>query len=278
MPPRGRGRATAVAKDTRNVSRKEEVEPPRLTISPGAGWTVENYNVMKAAPKEKLTDNIYKIFGIPLLYKTSSEHPAIQIFVEFHLSAFAFAQQFVDTGKALMTLMILGDYLGNVPAFSDSKSSFGEWVQRTTKVIQNTEFTPAEQHIVMSYINNNLRANAHVLHFVITHEAMQRLDSEGLKLFHPVFAAKKEKTDVIDVKAPDPKAELEAQLAAAAAAAAGAAEEARRKQELQHQIETILNESMTKMRSAVDSRNEVLMQGLVEAQERLDGKPRRVGN
>ena len=211
---RGARRGGASGHNARDSkSKKEEQPPPRLILNAGAGWTLENYNYVKAQPPEKLTDNIYKIFGIPLLYKTSVEHPAIQIFVEFHQTAFTFAQQFTDTGKALMTLMILTDYIGNVPAFSSSKDSFAQWVERATKVIQTCEFTPAERQLVTSYINNNLRTNAHVLHFVITHEAMKKLDAEGLKLFHPASAPKKENTDEEDAAVPDPNAELEAQLA-----------------------------------------------------------------
>ena len=270
---RGARRGGASGHNVRDSkSKKEEQPPPRLVLNAGAGWTLENYNYVKAQPPEKLTDNIYKIFGIPLLYKTSVEHPAIQIFVEFHQTAFTFAQQFTDTGKALMTLMILTDYIGNVPAFSSSKDSFAQWVERATKVIQTCEFTPAERQLVTSYINNNLRTNAHVLHFVITHEAMKKLDAEGLKLFHPATAPKKENTDEEDAAVPDPNAELEAQLAAAAAAERGAAEEAQRQAELQQAVEAIVTENMTRLKAAVDGRNEKLLQQMLAIEEAQTGK------
>jgi hypothetical protein len=251
---------------------KEEPEPPKLILNPGAGWSLENYKFLKQAPKEKLPDNICKIFGIPLLYKDNPEHPAIQVLVEFHLSSFTFAQQFTDTGKALMALMILTDYITNVPAFSNSRDSFGQWVERATKVIQNTEFTLLEQQVVMTYINNNLRSQSHVLHFVVTHEAMQRLDAEGLQLFRPAIAAKK-KEDTEDQDAgPDPKAELEAQLAAAAAAERGAAEEAKRKLELQQAIEAIMNDSVTKLKTALEARNDQVVMQILSIEEQIYGK------
>jgi sulfur relay (sulfurtransferase) complex TusBCD TusD component (DsrE family) len=257
------------SKDTRG--KKEEPEPVKLTLTPGAGWTLENYNFLRLAPKEKLTDNIYKIFGIPLLYKDSSDHPAIQVLVEFHSTSFNFAQQFVDAGKALMTLMILTDYITNVPAFSNSRDSFSQWAERATKVIQNTEFTPAEQNVIMLYINNNLRSNAHVLHFVVTHEAIQRMDEEGLKLFHPVIVPKKQE-DTEEETLPDPKIELEAQIAAAAAAERGAAEEARRKLEIQQAIEGILANTIARLQNAVETRNDQMITQILAVEDRIDSK------
>jgi hypothetical protein len=221
-----------------------------------------------------MVDNLFKIFGIPLLYKGSSEHPAIQVLVEYHRSSFLFAQQFTDTGKALMALMLLTDYIGNVPAFGNSRDSFNQWIERTARVVQGSEFTQAEQQLVLSYVNNNLRANSHVLHFVVTHDAMQRLDAEGLRLFRPVIAVKKETHTENNTSAPDPKLELEAQLAAAAAAERGAAEEARRKAEMQVALEQIVTESVGKLRAAVDARTEQLLQQMVTIEERLDGKKR----
>lgn len=273
---KGARRGGAAGTTTRDVkAKREEQEPPRLILNAGAGWTLENYNYMKAAPKEKIADNVYKIFGIPLMYKSTDEHPAIQIFVEFHQTAFTFAQQFTDTGKALMALMILTDYIGNVPAFSSSRDSFAQWAERATKVIQASEFTPAEKQVMTSYINTNLRSNSHVLHFVITHDAMKKLDEEGLKLFHPVMTAKKESTDETNVNAPTANAELEAQLAAAAAAERGAAEEARKKMELQQAIETIMTENMTRLKTALDARNDQLLTQIFAVEERIDGKPGR---
>ena len=269
---RGARKGGAAGNVRESKAKKEDQEPPRPVLNAGAGWTLENYHYVKSQPPEKLNDNIYKIFGIPLLYKTSLEHPAIQIFVEFHQTAFTFAQQFTDAGKALMTLMILTDYIGNVPAFSSSKDSFAQWVERATKVIQTCEFTPAERQLVTSYINNNLRTNAHVLHFVLTHEAMKKLDEEGLKLFHPATAPKKENTDEEDATVPDPNAELEAQLAAAAAAERSAEEEAQRQAELQQAIEAIVTENMTRLKTAVDARNEKLLQQLLALEEKFDGK------
>jgi len=270
-----RGQATmrrTAALGKTDARKKEEPEAPRLTVNPGAGWTLENYNFLKAAPKEKMADNIYKIIGIPLSYKTKA-HPVIQVLVEFHQAAFAFAQQFSDAGKALMALMILTDYIGNVPAFGNSVNSFNQWIERSGKVIQASEFSPAEQQVVMTYINRNLRANAHVLHFVITHDAMKKLDAEGLELFHPVIPIKSEDSDEADKRGPDLKAELEAQLAAAAAAEKGAAEEAKRKLEIQQGIEAAITESMAKLKAAVDSRNEQLLQQMMVIEERLEGKP-----
>jgi hypothetical protein len=253
--------------------KKEEPEPPRLTVNPGSGWTLENYNFLKASPKEKIVDNIYKILGIPLMYKSNSNHPVIEVLVEFHRTAFTFAQQFGDAGKALMALMILTDYIGNVPAFGNSRDSFNQWIERSGRVIQNSEFTPSEQQVVMSYINNNLRANSHVLHFTITHEAMKQLDAEGLRLFHPVIPIKTENSVEADQTGPDPKAELEAQLAAAAAAEKGAAEEARRRLEMQQGLEAIMNETLARLKTAVDGRNEQLLQQMVIFEERLEGRP-----
>jgi hypothetical protein len=253
--------------------KKEEPETPRLTVNPGAGWTLENYNFLKVSPKDKVIDNIYKILGIPLMYKTSLNHPVIEVLVEFHRTAFVFAQQFADAGKALMALMILTDYIGNVPAFGNSRDSFNQWIERSGRVIQNSEFTLPEQQVVMSYINNNLRANSHVLHFTITHEAMRKLDAEGLELFHPVIPIKTESREEADQAGPDPKAELEAQLAAAAAAEKGAAEEARRRLEMRQGLEAIMNETITRLKGAVDSRNEQLLQQIMTLEERLEGRP-----
>jgi hypothetical protein len=39
----------------------------------------------------------------------------IHVLIEFHRTSFVSAQQFTYTGKELMALMLVTDYIGNVP-------------------------------------------------------------------------------------------------------------------------------------------------------------------
>lgn len=276
MPPRRVLRGKGSAKDARDSRSKNIVEEPaKLVLNPGAGWTNENYHYIKTVPREKLENELYKMFGVPLMYKTDPEHAAIKIFIEYHITSFLFASQFADASKALMVLTLLTDYLGNVPAFSSSKSSFGLWVERASKVIQNTDFTQQETQVIMSYISNNLRANSHVLHFVITNEFIQKMDQEGLKLFKPIIAVKKENAEENNNQGPSPDDELEAQLAAAALAERGAAEEAQRQLELAQSIEGMVAESLNTIKTALDQRNDVLIQQLFAIEDRIDGTSKR---
>jgi hypothetical protein len=259
------------------ATKKEEVELPKSILTPSAGWTAENYCFLKSAPESRLAENIFKILGVPLAYKDSPDHPAVDVLIEFHISSFFFAQQLPDTNKALMALMLLTDYIGNVPAFGNSRDSFSHWLERTTRIVQASDFTPAEQQLMLSYVNTNLRANAPVLHYVISHEAMQELDAEGLQLFKPVIPVRKESAleetpEAGDV--PEAEVDIEAQLSAAVAAERWAAEEARKKKEVQTALEAMLAESAARLKQAVDGRCEPIFQKIVMVEERLYGKKR----
>ena len=249
-------------------------ELPKAVLQAGAGWTLENYQYLKTLPAEKQLDGLYKVFAIPLRYKNDETHAAVKVFIEFQMTSFTFAQQFNEPNKALMILMLLSDYIGNVHQFSSSKDSFANWVEKATKIIQNSDFTPNEQNVLTNYINSGLRNNAHVLHFILTNEAMQKLDAEGLQLFKPVSAGKKENTDDND-KDKDAQAELEAQLAAAALTEKKKAEAAQKEAEMIQAMDTIINENMNRIKAQLDQRTEQLLQHLYAAEEKIVGKPNR---
>ena len=224
---------------------------------------------MKILPNEKQLDGIHKIFGIPLQYMTDSKHIAVQVFTEYQLNSFTFAQQFTDNGKALIILILLTDYIGNVPLFSNSKESFSVWYEKASKIIQNSEFSTQEQQIVMSYIDSVLKPNSHVFHYILTHQEMKKLDSEGIQLYKPIAPTKKENDDDDQANAPDPNAELEAQLAAAALAEKDAAEAEQKKIELQQQIETMVNDNIARIKSALSSRNDQIIQNIFSTEDRI---------
>lgn len=242
---------------------------PKPTLKSGCGWIVENYQYMKMLPTEKLLNGIHQIFAIPLQYKNDTKHIAVQVFTEYHINSFTFAQQFTDNGKALMVLMILSDYIGNIPSFSNSNESFSLWYEKTSKIIQNSEFTAQEQQAIMTFINTGLRPNYHLFHYILTHQEMKKLDLEGLKLFKPLAPAKKENADDDQANAPDPNAELEAQLAAAALAEKGAAEAEQKRIEMQQAVESMVNENMARIKSALDARNEQVVQNIFSTEDRV---------
>ncbi|OHT03869.1 hypothetical protein TRFO_01598 [Tritrichomonas foetus] len=104
---------------------------------------------------------------------------------------------------------------------------------------------------------------------------MQKLDSEGLQLFKPVTPAKKENADDDQANDIDPKAELEAQFAAAALAERRAAEAARKEEEMHQALETLMSENMNRIKTALDARNEQLLQQIFATEEKIMGKPTR---
>lgn len=254
--------------DTRGKSNSQQ-EVPKPTLKSGAGWILENYQYMKILPIEKQIDGIHKIFGIPLRYKIEAKHIAVHAFTEYQLNSFSFAQQFTDNGKALIILMLFTDYIGNVPSFLNSKESFSSWYEKVLKIIQNNEFTVQEQQNITNYINVGLKPYYHLFHYILTHEEMKKIDSEGLQLYKPIVPVKKENADDDQANAPDPNAELEAQLAAAALAEKKAAEAEQKRIELQQAIESMVNDNMTKIKSALDARNEQIVQNIYSTEDRI---------
>lgn len=254
--------------DSKGKSNSQQ-DIPKPTLKSGSGWVLENYQYMKTLPFEKQLDGIHKIFNIPLQYKNNSKHVAVQVFTEYQINAFTFAQQFTDNSKALLILMLFTDYIGNIHSFSNSNESFSTWNEKVLKIIQNGEFTPQEQQAITTYINTGLKPNYHLFHYILCHQEMKKLDFEGLKLFKPIAPAKKENADDDQANAPDPNAELEAQLAAAALAEKGAAEAEQKRIEMQQAVEAMVNDNMARIKSALDARNEQIVQGIFSTEDRI---------
>lgn len=243
-------------------------EPPKLILKSGSGWILENYQFMKNCPIEKQLDGIYKIYGIPLQYKTDPSHCAVHVFAEFQLNSFTFSLQMPDPSRALMVLMILSDFLINVSSFQNCFEGFMQWSEKTTKIIQNGAFPVNEQQLILTYINTALKPNLEMLHFVLTNEALQKLDSQGVRLFKPNAPTENESNED-QINVPDPNEELEAQLAAAAMAEKNAAEAEERRIQLQQAIEDMVTENMNQIKAAMDQRNEQIVQQLYTIDEKV---------
>jgi hypothetical protein len=265
---------TPAKSNARDTKAKEppHKDVPKLRITPGAGWNADNFNYLKSVPLDQLSDSIYKMFDIPLLYMDDDRHAAIRIFVEFHVQVFHLAVQFPEIYKSMKVIAMLSDYLACVPAFASSRDSFSDWVARARIELENGDFSRPDVQLIEGFIESNLRPNAHVLHFVLTHDIVRTYDREGLKLFRTVLPVKQEKEKK---QAAAAAADLEKKLEVVEAFVVvdEGLNEAKfaRERELQEQMKEFIAEKFEEINEVVERRQEQLLTQIVAIQEALDG-------
>jgi len=245
-------------------------EVPKLRIAPGAGWNAENFNYLKSIPPEQLSDSIYKMFDIPLLYKGDDRHTAIRIFVEFHVQAFQLAVQFSEIYKSMKVIAMLSDYLSCVPAFACSRDSFSDWVARARTELENGDFTRPDVLLIENFIESNLRPNSHVLHFVLTHDIVKKYDQEGLKLFRTVLPVK-------EVKEKDSQVQEKVEVVEAFVVVDERLNQAKlqRERELQEQLKEFIAEKFEEINEVLERRQEQLLGQIAIIQEAIDGSAKK---
>ena len=273
-PPR-KSKKEKVEKAPKEPAKKVKEEPPppvKIEFTPGVGWTVDNYAFLKTLPNEEILDKIYEMFGIPLSYKIDKTKSAIQVFVEFHQSSFIFAQQFVDTTKALSIIAILSDYISSVPAFTSAKDSFSSWIEKATKQIQSLDFTQTEQDAIISYLNKNIRQNAHILSFVLTKEAVEKAEQEGIKLFRTVVIESAGKSEEDLLLEAQKRSELEQQqyLLEKAKREKIEQEERQKQEEIAKAIQEMMVENFQRIQETLEKRNDALVAKLLEIEASID--------
>jgi len=254
--------------------KKEEVlDAPKLILTPGSGWTSDNFLYMKTSQNEQIIDDTYAIFGIPIEYKYDTKKIAYHIFVEYHVSSFQFAQQFQDVSRAMNVLAILSDYISLVPAFANSKEAFSEWIQKATEQIRSLEFTANESQAVISYLNKSIKTNSHIMNFIFTKESIQELEKEGLRLFRTSFNDPNDSQESRDALAFQKQSEFEAQqlLIAQAMKEKKEAEEKQKQAELAAAIEQAIIENFSRIQNQIDLRNEQIMSHILSLEEKIDG-------
>lgn len=240
-----------------SATQVKEVVKPKLQF--GVGWSIDNLNYLQATPPEKISDELYKIFGIPLNYKTQDDHPIVHLFIEYQMSSYLFAQQLNNPPKELIVLAIFNDYICSVPSFSNSAESFEKWSEKALSIISKNEaFTPNELNAITTYITKNIQSSSLTYYYVLTDKEIQKMDSEGMGLFHPTVSDTKETTDT-EQQQQSNKNELEEQLAAAALADKNKEEELEKEKQLAENIQTILQENFANIQAALDRRNETIL-------------------
>jgi hypothetical protein len=259
---------TKELKDTK-MREPPHKEVPKLRVNPGAGWSAENFNFLKSIPPAEVPDSIYKMFGIPLLYKTDDQHSAVHIFVEFHARAFGLAAQFAEIYKSMKMIAMLSDYLASVPAFASPRDSFNDWVTRVRVELDNGDFTKADVQLVEAFIESHLRANAHVLHFVLTDDIVKRYDKEGLKLFRTVVPPRPEKDAA---NKPEEKVEVVESFAVVDERLNDA--KMQRERELQEQLREFVAQKFEEISEVVERRQDQLIAQIVGLQDAIDGTGR----
>ena len=261
-------------KEVKEKKNKEEhPEPVKVELVKGAGWTPENFCYIKTLPNDQVLNCIYEIFGIPLSFKTDKSKSAIQVFAEFHQSSFQFAQQFTDTSKALNIIAILSDYISSVPAFQTAKDSFATWLEKATTQIKALEFSQSEQQAIITYLNKNIRSNSHILHFVLTKEAVEQAEKDGIKLFRTVSMERNALSDQEALLAQQRQSEFEQQQLQLEQAMKEKkeAEEREKQEQLAQAIQEIMAENFAKIQETLEKRNDSLISQLLALEEQIDG-------
>jgi hypothetical protein len=251
-------------KDTKSKEPPHK-EPPKLRLVPGGGWNADNFNYLKTIPPELLTDSIYKMFDIPLLYKADERHAAIRIFLEFHVDAFQMAKQFAEIYKSMKVIALLSDYLICVPSFASSRDSFTDWFARARAELDGGDFTKADIQIIETFIESNLRNNAHLLHFVLTHEIVKQYDQEGLKLFRTVAPPPQKNSQV---KTEEKVAPIEAMVVIDESLNQA---KIMRDRELQEQLSAFVAEKFEEINEVLERRNDQLLGQIAGLQDMIDG-------
>ena len=276
-PPRkGRKLPEKNAKDTKAKSLKgkeEPVEPPQVVLTPGAGWTTDNFAYLKTIPAENQISQLYAMFGIPPEFEHDKTKTAVQVFIEFNYSSFRFAQQFQDVMKAMSVIAILSDYITSVPAYPNAKECFSTWIEKATNQVNSLDFTPGEAQVVLQYLNKNVRENAHIHSFVLTKESVEVAEKAGVNLFRTKLVDPSELTEEEKRLAAQRQSEFEAQqrLLEQAMKEKKEAEEKQRQEELAAAIQNIVSENFAKITATLEQRNEAIIQQIIALEEKIDG-------
>ena len=246
---------------------EENVEAAKLVLTPKVGWTAENFSYLKTVPTENIADDLYAMFGIPLEYKDDKTKSPYHVFIEFNMRSFQFAKQFSDTTKAISIIAILSDYISSVPAYSSAKEAFSVWIEKATSQLKSLDFTPNEEQAVLTYLNKNVRANSHILQFVLTKESV-----EGINLYRTVIVETKDMSDAEAAAAAQKQSEFEQQqrLLEQAMKEKKEAEEKQRQAELAVAIEQIVTENFAKIQSVLDQRNDALIAQIMDLEQKID--------
>lgn len=255
-----------------SATQVKEVVKPKLQF--GVGWSIDNLNYLQATPPENISDELYKIFGIPLNYKNQDNYPIVHLFIEFQLSSYLFAQQLNNPPKELIVLAIFNDYLCSVPTFTNSAESYEKWSEKALSIIsKNESFAPNEISAITTYITKNIQESSLIYYYVLTDKEIQKMDSEGMALFHPAAKDTKETTDN-DQQQQANKNDLEEQLAAAALADKNKEEELEKEKQLAENIQNIIQENFANIQAAIDRRNETILTSLNSAGDPKAKKPK----
>ena len=267
-------------KDTPKKQKEEIPEPVNIEFTPGVGWTNENYAFLKTLPNDQVLDKIYEMFGIPLSYKTDKNKSAIQVFAEFHQSSFQFAQQFQETTKALSFIAILNEYISSVPAFNSAKDSFSSWLEKATEQIHSLDYAPTEQQAILQYLNKNIRQNAHILHFVLTKDAVEEAEKEGIKLFRTVVIDKRQQSEEELRLAAQKQSEFEQQqrMLEQAMREKKEAEEREKQEQIAKAIQEMMAENFSRIQETLEKRNDQLMARLLQIEAEIDSSSKKQKN
>ena len=280
MPPRksAKGKIEKIPRETPSRKPKDEpIEPINVEFTPSAGWTTDNYLYLKTLPNDQILDKIYEMFGIPLSYKTDKTKSAIQVFAEFHQSAFQFVQQFPETTKALSFIAILSDYISSVPSFSSAKDSFSTWLEKATKQIESLDYSPNEQQAILAYLNKNIRQNAHIVHFVLTKDAVEMAEREGINLFRIVEVDNKSTSEEEARLAAQRQNEYEQQqlMLQKAMKEKKEAEEREKQEKLAKAIQEIMTENFARIQETLEKRNDALVAQLMAIEAQIDASQKK---
>ena len=276
-PPRkGRKIPEKPAKEVKSKAGKakdEPAEPLQVVLTPGAGWTPDNFTYLKSVPVEDQVSQLYAIFGIPAEYQKDKTKTAVQVFIEFNYSSFRLAQQFTDIMKSMSIIAILSDYITYVPAYPNAKECFSKWIEKATSQVNALDFTPNEAQVVLTYLNKNVRENAHIHSFVLTKEAAEAAEKDGISIFRTQLVDPSALTEADLLAAAQRQSEFEAQqrLLDQAMKEKKEAEEKQRQEELAVAIQNIVQENFAKITSTLEQRNEAIIQQIIELEARIEG-------
>ena len=250
----------------------DQLEPPKVVLTPGVGWTPDNFSYLKTVPGENQISQLYVMFGIPDKFIRDRTKAAIHVFIEFNLAAFRFAQQFQTVMKSMSIIAILTDYITSVPAFTNPKECFSAWIEKATNQVKSLDFTPNEIQVILTYLNKNVRENAHIHSFVLTKNAVEELEKDGINIFRTNLNDSRDR-DADAAADAQRQSEFEAQqrLLEQAMKEKKEAEEKQRQEELAATIQNIVAENFAKISSTLESRNETLIQQIISLEEKIDG-------
>ena len=290
-PKKGKAAPPPKAKGRGSNAQSQPIESPKPKLQIGSGWNIDNLSYFHSIPPENVSDELYKMFGIPSLYKNDESHVIVNLYIEFQTSSFMFAKSLNDPAKELMVLAILGDYFASIPSFKEEKESFDRWSEKAFAIFsKNESIQQNEMAAITEYINRNLKEINHIYFYILTDESIQQLDPEGMSLFKPI---PKEVNEQIPKEQQEqqqqqeqqaqpaqqlenslnltaPKNDLEEQLAAAALAEKNNEENKEKEKQIALDMEKFIQENFQNIQGALDRRKETILTEIGTTQARLD--------